>query len=321
MKMPKIINFNEWVNSPTYKNTVQKWTGKTRDFIVGLSLAIIVAGVCYTILAPLLGIISRSFMSSQDIGNPMVFLLPVSPSIYNVSNAFLHMNYIETLTRTLSFAGGMALLNVVVASFVGYGFARFRFPGSGIMFGLVVISIVMPIQTYMIPMMQNFRFFLGNPNWNLINDTYPWPIIILTLTGVGIRTGLYIFIFRQFFRRIPKELEEAAFIDGASPLGTYMRVMLPNAIPAVVTVFLFAFVWHYNDIYYVNNLMTGNSLMASALGGVGFVYGHVNDIRDPVMQQMVTFGGVLLAIAPILTIYLFMQRFFVEGLERSGIVG
>ncbi|MCL2204633.1 MAG: carbohydrate ABC transporter permease [Defluviitaleaceae bacterium] len=319
--MTKIVDMKKWMDSPTFKNTRQKWTGKTRDFILGIGIAIIVSGVCYIILAPVIGIVSRAFMSPEDIGNPLVFLFPQNPSLYNIANAFRFMNYWDALLRTMIFSISLALVHVVITSFVGYGFARFKFPGSGLLFGLVVVSIIVPVQTYMIPMQINFRFFLGNESWSLLDPTWPWAILALTLTGVGIRSGLYIFIFRQFFRGIPKEIEEAAFIDGTGPLGTYLRIMMPNAVPAVVTVFLFAFVWHYNDTYYAGMLMTGNTLMASRLNAVGWTYSDFHDMRNPVMMQMITFGGVLLAIAPIMIIYLFLQRYFVEGLERSGIVG
>ncbi|MCL2364152.1 MAG: carbohydrate ABC transporter permease [Defluviitaleaceae bacterium] len=319
--MGKILNIKDWMNSPRYKNNVQKWTGKTKNFVMGLFIAIILAGVCYIIIAPVLGLISTAFMSVEDIGNPVVFLIPAAPSLYNISHAFGYMDYVATLIRTLIYSLGLAVLHVVVCSFVGYGFARFKFRGSEFLFALVIVSIVIPIHAYMIPMVQGFRFFLGNPDWNLINDTIPWPIILLTATGVGVRSGLYIFIFRQFFRGIPKEIEEAAFVDGASPLGTYLRIMLPNAVPAVITVFLFSFVWQYNDVYYAGNLFVGNRLMANMMSSAGFMYSATQQITNPMMVQMITFGAVVLTIAPILIIYLFLQRFFVEGLERSGIVG
>ena len=309
----------EWANSPALNNNVQKWTSSAKNLVMNLAVAIIIVGVCYIILAPVIGIVSRAFMSPEDVTNPLVFLFPINPTLYNVRTAMQHMDYFRTLTSTLAFSFGLALLHVVVTSLVGYGFARFKFPGSGILFGLVIVSIVVPIQSYMIPMFLNFRFFMGQSDWNLVGS--PMPIILITLTGVGIRSGLYIYIFRQFFRGIPKEIEEAAFIDGAGSFMTYLRIMIPNATPAIVTVLLFAFVWHYNDTYYAGMLMTGNRMMASMLSGLGFSYANLMDARNPVFIQMVVFGGVLLAIAPILTIYLFLQRFFVEGLERSGIVG
>jgi len=271
------------------------------------------------ILAPVIGVVSRAFMSGEDVTNPLVFLIPIEPTLYNIQAAITHMNYWRTLVSTLAFSFGLAVLHVIVTSFVGYGFARFKFPGSNILFALVIITIIVPVQSYMIPMFLNFRFFLGSSDWNLVGTI--WPIALITLTGVGIRSGLYIYIFRQFFRGIPKELEEAAFIDGAGPLKTYVRIMIPNATAAIVTVLLFAFVWHYNDTYYVGMLMTGNTMMASMLSTLGFTYTAIEEVRNPVFVQMVVFGGVLLAITPILVIYLFLQRYFVEGMERSGIVG
>jgi len=309
----------KWADSSTFKNTMHKWTSSVKNFLFGFCMAIVVIGVCYIILAPVIGIISRAFMSPEDIANPLVFLLPQSPTLYNVRTAFDFMNFWRTLAVTLVYSVGLALLHVVITSLVGYGFARFKFPGSNILFGLVIISIVIPIQSYMIPMFLSFRFFMGQPDWNLIGS--PWPILFITLTGVGIRSGLYIYIFRQFFRGIPKELEEAAFIDGAGPLGTYLKIMIPNAMPAIITVLLFAFVWHYNDTYYAGMLMSGHSMMSAMVLSLGPSYSALMEVRNPVFIQMVVFGGVLLAITPIMIIYLFLQRFFVEGLERSGIVG
>jgi multiple sugar transport system permease protein len=170
----------------------------------------------------------------------------------------------------------------------------------------------------MIPMFINFRFFLGT-NINLI-DTW-WALGLLTATGVGLRSGLYIYIFRQFFRGLPKEIEEAAFIDGAGPFYTYLRVMMPNAVPAIITVLLFAFVWHYNDTFYTSLLMPQVNFMSSRLMALGDTYRTAENVFSPLFVQMVVFAGVTLAIAPILTIYMFLQRYFVEGLERSGIVG
>jgi multiple sugar transport system permease protein len=310
----------EWAaNNPRLMNNVQKAAGAGRGFLTNVAIAIVIIGVCYIILAPVIGIVSRAFMTLDDVGNPLVFLLPLEGTLYNLQSAMHFMNYWRTLGVTLGFAGGLALLHVIVCSLVGYGFARFNFPGRDILFGLAILTIVIPTQAYMIPMFLNFRFFLGQGDMNLLGT--PWPIILLTVTGVGIRSGLYIYILRQFFRGIPKELEEAAFIDGAGPVKTFVRIMLPNAVPALITVFLFAFVWHFNDTYYSSMLMPGHQMMSTMVVSVGSNYGAGLEFPNPALQQMVTFGGVLLAIAPILLIYLFLQRFFVEGLERSGIVG
>jgi len=257
-------------------------------------------------------------MDPADLTNPLIFLIPQNFTIGHVTLAITAMGYWSSLLATLAYAVGFSVLNVLIASMVGYGFARFKFPGSEILFALVIVTIVVPVQAYMIPMFLNFRFFLGT-NTSLIGS--PLSMGLLTAGGVGLRTGLYIYIFRQFFRGLPKEIEEAAFIDGAGPLATYIRVMIPNAVPAIVTVVLFSFVWHYNDTFYSSLLITGNNFMSTRVMAVGPAAAALITGHDPLRVQMVVFASVLLAITPILTIYLFLQRLFVEGLERSGIVG
>jgi multiple sugar transport system permease protein len=147
------------------------------------------------------------------------------------------------------------------------------------------------------------------------------PIFLLTATGVGLRSGLYIFIFRQFFRGLPKEIEEAALIDGAGQLRTFMTVMMPNAVPAIITVAMFAIVWQYNDTSYTSLFMATISSLATRLTSLGMVYTSREEVRDPNLVQLVVNAGIILVIAPILTIYVAMQRYFMEGIERSGIVG
>ena len=298
---------------------VDKLTKFGKLTVLNICIAIILIGVCYIILSPVIGIISTAVMHPDDLGNPLVYLIPLTFTLDNIRYAFTHMHFFMTMRNALSFSVGFALMHVFITSFVGYGFARFRFKGSGALFALVLITIVVPVQTYVVPMFMQFRFFVGGAN--LIGSF--WTIALLTLTGVGLRSGLYIYIFRQFFKGLPKEIEEAAFIDGAGPFATYIRVMLPNAIPAIITVFLFAFVWHYNDTFYTGMFVPGNRLIAVSLGSVGGNFSGADDgiTRTPPEVQMVVFAAVLLAITPILAIYLFLQRFFMEGLERSGIVG
>jgi multiple sugar transport system permease protein len=313
-----MTKWKERVNSPSFNNSLQKWQGVVKNFILNVCIAIIIIGVCYIILSPIFGIISRAFMTQADVINPLIFLIPQNVTLDNIGYAIIYMDYWRTLFETLAFSFGFAFLNVAICSMVGYGFARFKFPGSNLLFALVILTIVVPVQSFMVPLRLNFQFFMGT-NLNLLN-TY-WALGLLTLTGVGLRSGLYIYIFRQFFRGLPKEIEEAAFIDGAGPIYTYVKVMMPNAVPAIVTVLLFAFVWHYNDTFYTSLLMPQYNFLSSMLMALGVTFSQAESVFSPVLIQMVVFAGVMLAIVPILTIYLFLQRYFVEGLERSGIVG
>ncbi|MCL2360809.1 MAG: carbohydrate ABC transporter permease [Defluviitaleaceae bacterium] len=301
-------------------NTIQKWLKRSKGFLLNICMAFILIGVCYVILSPIFGIISNSVKDLQDVFNPLIFLIPQNFTLDNLRYAWQHMDYVSTLAATMGFSIGMAAIHVLITSMVGYGFARFKFPGSNLLFGLMIITIVVPVQTYMVPLFMQFRFFgIFGLEANLI-DSY-LSIALLTITGVGLRSGLYIYIFRQFFKGLPKEIEEAAFIDGASTFRTYATVMVPNAMSAIITVFLFAFVWHYNDTFYTSLLVTNNRLMAVMLTTVGTQFSIMESVRDHSAIQLVVFAGIVLAIIPILTIYMFLQRHFVEGMERSGIVG
>lgn len=301
-------------------NTIQKWVKKVKDFLLGLCLAIILTGLSYLILSPIIGVVSGALMEVQDVLNPLVFIIPQNFTMDNFRLAWIHMDYVNTLILTMSFSIGMAALHVIITSMVGYGFARFKFPGSKILFGLMIITIVIPVQTFMVPLFLQLRFFnFFGQEINLIGSYM--SLALLTVAGVGLRSGLYIYIFCQFFRGLPKEIEEAALIDGASSFRTFAVVMIPNATPVIITVFLFAFVWHYNDTFYTSLLIPGNRLMPVMLTALWGNLTIFQNIRDTNIIQLAMYAGVVLAIAPVLIIYLFLQRHFIEGIERSGIVG
>src|SRR5690554_7353610 len=142
------------------------------------------------------------------------------------------------------------------------------------------------------------------------------------LTGTGFRCGLYIYIMRQFFRGMPKELEEAAYVDGAGPLKTFFSVMLPGAGPVLTIVFLFSFVWQWNDDYLVSMFVGNRVLLANTLNGlVASVTGaDIMEITYGYMSMLNNTGS-LLFILPLLILYVFLQRYFIESVERTGLVG
>ena len=300
----------------------KKWGDKLRGFIINFCIAVILIGTSYIILTPILSSLSHAFMHHEDLRNPMIFMIPENFTLYNMRNAFEHMAYIQALTNTLIYSLGMALLHVLIGSLVGYGFARFRVPGEKILFIILITTIVVPVHAYIVPLFMQFRFFniLGF-EFNLISTYY--PMILMTLGGVGLRSGLFIFIYRQFFRGLPKEIEEAALIDGAGIFRTFFRVMLPNSLAPTLTVLLFSLVWHYNDMFYLGMLMPGTFLMPVALTSLEWNYRWATAVTHSDWGQisLVMYAGVILVIAPVLTIYFLLQRYFLEGIERSGIVG
>ena len=299
-----------------------KIKNKTKEVILGILTAIILVGISYTILAPIIGLIAISFMSMEDMFNPLVFLVPDGGiSLDNYRNAIRFMPFWGPLWRTLAYSLGMGVLQVFIASIVGYGFARFKFYGNKLLFGLVLLTFIIPPETYLVPLWFRFTFF-GPTDINLIGNYS--SMIILTLTGMGLRSGLFIYIFRQFFMGVPRELSEAAYIDGCSQIRTYALIMMPNAKPAIVTVLMFALVWHYGDTFYSSVLLRNPTFLHVALGQVVSNYMGYHWLladMDILRAQLVFFPAVVLTIAPIMIIYAVMQRKFIEGIERSGIVG
>lgn len=314
------------------RNTSLEWGWK-------LVLYVLIAGISFIILMPLLRRLSTAFKDPVDIYNPTIYMVPIHVTLDNIKHAMSILNYWPMLGNTLLFVTIMTLLQAISCALAGYGFSRFTFPGNRVLFGLVVLTILIPMNTLMVPMYLHFRsfdvlgilsLFTGKDGVNLLN-TY-WPSIITSATANGLKSGLYIYIFSQFFRGLPKEIEEAALIDGAGAYRTFFTIMLPNAVPAIMTVMLFAFVWQYNDTFYTSLFMSNSNLMSV---NVASLPANVNqylpsllglgsnaDMRaDPNHVALIVDTGILLAIAPLIVMYLFVQRYFVESVERTGVVG
>lgn len=295
--------------------------------MVNLLRAAILIGVGYVILSPVIGIIVNSISSNKDAYNPMVFVLPQFPTLERYALAIERMNYFPTMFRDLLYTLTLTALQLLVCSMVGYGFARFDFPMKKLLFGCVVVMIVIPAHTIMLPLYMTFKSFdpfgivsaiKGTPG---IMGTVV-PMYIMTLLGCGVRSGLYIYIFNQFFRGLPKEIEEAALVDGCGVWYTYFRIMLINAMPAVITVAVFSIVWQFNDTFYAKLFLISEDVVISKkISSLQAVIANVDKILDTTIQELYLDAGIVLIILPILIIYLVLQKYFIEGVERSGIVG
>ena len=157
----------------------------------------------------------------------------------------------------------VAVLQLASTTLVGYGLARFEFRGKKLIMAAAIFTLIVPPQMMMVPLYLNWRFFdffglLKGGGLNLMGSY--WPFLLTALTGTGLRNGLYILVMRQFFAGMPRNLEEAAYVDGAGPLTTFFRVMLPGAVPAMVIVFLFGFVWQWNDSFLTTLYLDSNFL-------------------------------------------------------------
>ena len=187
--------------------------------------AVILLGLCYIILYPFFIKVVNAFKTYSDFIDPTVRFLPKTFTWGNVRHVVKEMSYWSALQNTLLISVALGALQTLVCAVVGYGFARFQFKGRNLCFFLVIFSLIVPSQTILLPLYLKFKAFLGV--FKLIGTA--WPLVILSMTGLGIKNGLYIFMFRQFFRNMPKELEEASYLDGCGTLRTFTKIMLPSA--------------------------------------------------------------------------------------------
>ena len=313
--------WKQFRSSSAYFDQQSRALNGTKNALLSAFRFVIILGISYVILAPVIGIITRSFFSRQDSINPMVFTIPINPTLDRYSMAFKYLDYFPILGRTLLYVLGVTLIQLLICSMVGYGFARYNFRLKKLLFGCVVLMIVVPLNTIQFPLYVTFRYFgIGSGTVNLLKT--PWPTVILSLFGCGLRSGLYIYIFNQFFRGLPKEIEEAALVDGAGSWYTYFHIMLPNAAPALITVAVFSIVWQYNDSFFANTFSIPDSIiLTKRLDSLINMIANGEKILTISEQQLYFDAGVVLVLLPVVIIYLVLQRRFIEGVERSGIVG
>lgn len=272
---------------------------------------VIIVGIAYMILYPFVVKCVVAFSSTEDIVDNTVMYVPRQGSTYFIERAMLNMNYGEAFFTTAALSLIVAVFQLFVACVAGYGFARFKFKGRDALFVAVLLTLMIPAQTIQLPLFVQFAHFLGT-EINLINTF--WPLTILSATGLGLKNGLYIYLMRQFFRGLPKELENSAYIDGAGFFRTFFSIMLPNAMNMMITVFLFAFTWQWTDTTYNSMLMPKMELLANKAATVA------SSIEDEAQIMAINDTACLLIIFPLLIVFLFAQRYFIQSIERSGLV-
>ncbi len=287
---------------------------------------VIIFGLAFVILYPLIYMVSCTFRDRGDMTDPTVMWIPRNYTLQILKETMDAMNFWSTLKNTLILNIGCSFVQVLSCAITGYGFARFKFKGKGLLFGIVIMMILVPTQVISLPLYTQFRYFgiRGLFTLNLIDSMA--TMYLPALTANGIRSGLMILIFRQFFKGLPRELEDAAYIDGCGPLKTFIRVMIPNAASSFLTVFLFSVVWYWNDYYVSSTFFTNNETVALMLQNLDSqlrmtLFNDANAEISPREQIVWKEAGCLLSITPILVLYTCLQKYFTEGIERSGLVG
>ena len=313
---------------------------------------ILMIGISYVILFPFFSKIAGSFMGYEDFVDVTVRVIPKNFTFATYKAIFLENNYLDAFLNTTLLSVSSALLQTFVCTLIGYGLAKFKFKGNGLVMILVILTMIVPHETLKLSLSTHFHYFdLGGLHAFLKSDgtrvipgilqifgvdTLPktavndlpdllntfWPLIIISLTGLAFKNGLYIFMMRQFFQGVPDELEESAYVDGATTMRTFFTIILPLSVPMMITIFLFAFSWQWTDEFYTTLFFpTANKtvLMPDIVEIPESL--KINYAGQSLFYTAIRNTAGIMIIFPLVIVYLFCQKYLVQGIERSGIVG
>ena len=314
--------------------TRYKYKNALIRFAISLFRIVLLTSIGYIILYPLLYMMVTSLRSTASYSDPGITWILKDYEWANYVDAFNAVKFPESLRNTLLIEIVSAVLEIASCSIVAYGLSRFEFKAKKLFMVILILTIVIPTQMIIIPQMLNFSqldifgIFGGiNKLTGLdlrvnILDT-PFTFYIPSIFGVGLKSGIMIYIYIQFFKGLPKELEEAAWIDGAGPVKTFLTIALPSSGVVILTVTIFSIVWHWNDYYLAGMYMTNNRPLALALANLpsllptlGFGYQIVNNRAGSILM-----ASCFMYILPVLIMYICLQNKFVKSIDRVGLTG
>lgn len=294
-----------------------RWRSGTAYSIV---VYVLLIDLAFIFLYPYIYMLATSFKSYNDTISSVVKWIPKEFSPENWKTAFELLQYPRRFLNSLVVTLLSTLGHLLACSFVAYGFARFQFPLKKLWFSMVLLTIAVPVQSIIIPQYRMYSI-LGITGGYL-------PLILPTLLGFGLRGGLFIFLFRQSYLRLPTALEEAAEIDGTNPIMTYFRIVLPSSGSIALVCFVLSVVWHWNDYYEPSIYLTNSDLylLPQALPDMNTVLKALQESATDFSTLQMTYhsgvsmAGTAMAVLPLLIMFLFLQKRFIEGIERTGLV-
>ena len=276
--------------------------------------------------------VSTSLQSQYQALDPSVVWIPKLITDENYKKAMLALDFSHSFLRSIEVNVLSAVIEVATCAVTAYGFARFKFKFKGLLMGLLILSIIVPQEMIAVPTYLQLRYadilgilgFLGKLigtelRPSLINT--PWSFWIPSILSVGLRSGLFIFIYMQFYKGLPKELEEAAYIDGAGPFKTFLKIIVPSSGTAIVTVTIFSVIWHWNEYYLSSIYFSSNFPLAVKLATIEETMNVMALVNSVTNRNGIIMAASLMFILPMLIMYMIVQRKFVKSVDSVGIVG
>jgi multiple sugar transport system permease protein len=314
-----------WTKLVDYVKFVIQKRRRIEKVVTQLVVYALLITVSYVFLFPLFSMVSLSFMSPTDIINPEVDFIPRSIYFGNFLASWAVLDGFTSLFNSVWFSFSLAFGQTLVSAMTGYAFARYNFIFKKFLFVLILISFIVPVPVILIPRIMMIVAAQDTIGYTLMGTVIPQ--MVFSIFGQGVNSAILILIFYNFFRLIPNALYEAAKIDGAGALDQFWHITVKMSASTIIVVFLFSFVWNWNETY-VTGLLVGDgiTLMPMQLG----VFDSLFQQRPPDIpgqggsariSEAYKMSATLITMIPLFIIYAFAQRQFIEGIENTGITG
>ena len=278
--------------------------------------------VGFVYLEPIFEMITKTFMSSADIIDPSVTWIPKNLSLNNLQVAGTVLKVGPTLRNTILWSAGMALAQTLVSALTGYALSRYEFKFKKFWFVMIVLAFIIPTPVTMIPRLMMFVTVQEATALQLIGTAIPQ--VSMAVLGQGVYSTVLILIFYTAFNMIPRVLDEAAQIDGASSLKIFWFIVVKMSATTLLVVFLFSFVWNLNETYITGTLLRGNiELLPSKLNMFNSEFSTMVSAQGGAfkLNKAYKMAATLISIMPLLLLYVFVQKQFIQGIENTGITG
>lgn len=273
--------------------------GPARTWLLRCLLSVSAIGISLAVLLPVIWMIAASLRPDSDIAGFPPTLWPRVWTVDNYLNVFERIPFARLYLNSIAFAGTVTVVSLTLDAMAGYALARFTFRGSTAVFVSIMVLLMLPFQVTLVPLYE-FMQQLG-----LVN-TLPGLVVPRMTSAFGI------FFMRQFFLSLPRDLEDAARVDGASEWRIFRQIMAPLAGPALLTLGLFHFQGNWNDLLWPL-IMTNSIENATLPAGLALFAGAQST------QYGLMMAGSVLALLPVVCMFLLVQKSFVEGIATTGI--
>jgi multiple sugar transport system permease protein len=288
-------------------------------FIYKTFIYVLLCGVAFVFLYPILYMLSSSLKDAYDIVNPMILWIPSKLYFKNYVEAFKVIGGFKVYYETIMYIGLIAIVQTISSAIIAYGIAKYDFWGKKVVFAVIIATFILPPQITFLP-----QFVMYN-SYNLLNSIL--PVLLPTAFGQGIKNAIFILIFYQYFRMSPKSLDEASSIDGAGHFKIFLSINMKMAVPAIVIVFIFSLVWNWNETYlaeaYFGNILTLPIALNKFVENFAKMFPNAAIGTNPLekLNEGIILAGTLLSILPLIIGYVFVEKQLIESFDKAGITG